>query len=67
MEAEDGCRIRVVCRVRPLNAKEQDTSDFVLKFPDSGNTIELGVRDIIILTNSHYFSPIVCICSIQKL
>ncbi|XP_064401804.1 kinesin heavy chain-like isoform X2 [Halichondria panicea] len=37
---DDSCRIRVVCRVRPLNTKEKANSDFVVKFP-SASTVEL--------------------------
>ena len=42
---DDTCRIRVVCRVRPLNAKEQANSSFVLRFP-TNSTIDLAVSQL---------------------
>ncbi len=41
-DMDDSCKIRVVCRVRPLNTKEKANSDFVVKFP-SASTVELSV------------------------
>ena len=40
----DACSIRVVCRVRPLNSKEQASGNAsVVKFP-AQNAVEIGVR-----------------------
>ncbi len=38
----DSTRIRVVCRVRPLNAKEKEHSEGVVKFPNP-SSVELTV------------------------
>ena len=42
---DTSCKIRVVCRVRPLNEKEKATSEFVVKFPSS-STVELSVSHL---------------------
>ncbi len=49
---DDSCRIRVVCRVRPLNTKEKANSDFVVKFP-SASTVELTVSTCMDCTDGH--------------
>ena len=41
---ERDCRVKVVCRVRPLNQKEKENSTFVLGFPTHSDTaVQLGV------------------------
>ncbi len=42
MQSSSDCSVRVVCRVRPLNEKEKDTSSFVVNFP-AENSVGVGV------------------------
>ena len=42
MSSGGDCSVRVVCRVRPLNQKEKDTSAFSVKFP-AENTVGIAV------------------------
>ena len=42
MQSSSDCSVRVVCRVRPLNEREKDTSSFVVNFP-SENSVGVGV------------------------
>ncbi len=42
----DECNIKVVCRVRPLNASEEKAgSKFIMKFP-TDDSITIGVSDV---------------------
>ncbi len=43
--SKSDCRVRVVCRVRPLNQKEKETSEYVVSFPSS-TTVGLGVSKV---------------------
>ncbi len=41
---ESDCRVKVICRVRPLNQREKENSSFVVGFPShSDTTVQLGV------------------------
>ena len=40
------CSVKVVCRVRPLNEKEKDTSSFVVNFP-AENSVGVGVSEVV--------------------
>ena len=41
---DESCNIKVICRVRPLNQREENEgSKFVLKFP-TDDSIAIGVR-----------------------
>lgn len=43
--ADEAIRVKVVCRVRPLNEKERQSGDqSMVKFP-SASCVGLGVRD----------------------
>lgn len=42
MSSGGDCSVRVVCRVRPLNEREKETSSFVVKFP-AESTVGLAV------------------------
>ena len=39
------CSVRVVCRIRPLNDKEKETSSFVVNFP-AESTVGLAVSGV---------------------
>ena len=42
--SESDCRVKVVCRIRPLNQKEKENSSFVVGFPSHcDTTVQLGV------------------------
>jgi kinesin family protein 5 len=44
----DECNIKVVCRVRPLNANEEKAgSKFILKFP-TDDSVAIGVSYVLI-------------------
>ena len=49
--AADECNIKVVCRVRPLNANEEKAgSKFILKFP-TDDAISISVSLVIMLSS----------------
>jgi len=51
-EAAEACNIKVVCRVRPLNATEEKAgSKFVLKFP-TDDSISIGVSMSVVVVVS---------------
>lgn len=53
MSSGGDCSVRVVCRIRPLNEKEQETSSFVVNFP-AESTVGLAVSGKVNRTGMQY-------------
>ena len=51
------CNVKVFCRVRPLNASEQERGDTVIvKFPTE-ETVVLSVNDVLVPIHCYMLSP----------